>query len=207
MVKQYAFYFDSSVCSGCKTCQIACKDKHDLEVGRLWRRVYEISGGKWERRGPLWSPQVFVYNLSIGCNHCEDPLCMKSCPTKAISKRKDGIVVIDRNKCIGCRYCEWGCPYGSLQFNRSSGTMSKCSFCFDLIDRGEQPVCVTACPMRALDFGDLSELSQKYSGSNSVYPLPDPNLTGPSIIIKPHRDATRAKMEKGRIANIEEVKR
>ncbi len=206
MVQQYAFYFDSNVCSGCKACQMACKDKHDLEVGRLWRRVYEISGGEWEKKDNLWRPGVFVYNLSIACNHCEDPICKKSCPSKAISKRADGIVVINRKKCLGCRYCEWGCPYSSPQYDKTSGTMSKCHFCFDLLDQGEVPACVSACPMRALDFGDLSELRQKYVGSNQVSPLPAPSLTGPAVIIKPHRDSKRAEIEKVRISNSEEVK-
>jgi len=205
MKKQYAFYFDSSVCSGCKTCQMACRDKNDLEVGLLWRRVYEVSGGEWEKKDNLWSSGVFAYNLSIACNHCENPLCIQSCPANAIYKREDGIVVIDQYMCIGCRYCEWGCPYGTPQYDKTSGTMSKCHFCFDLIDQGEPPVCVSACPMRALDFGDLLELSQKYEGSNQVYPLPAASLTGPAIIIKPHKDSTRAEKEKGRISNTEEV--
>jgi anaerobic dimethyl sulfoxide reductase subunit B (iron-sulfur subunit) len=205
MVQQYAFYFDSSVCSGCKTCQMACKDKHDLDIGLLWRRVYEISGGEWKKKDNLWSSGVFAYNLSIACNHCEDPICIKSCPTKAISKREDGIVVINREECVGCRMCEWQCPYGSPQFDRKSGTMSKCDFCLDLIDSEQTPVCVSACPMRALDFGDLEELKKTYQGSRKVYPLAGPSLTGPSIVIKPHRDAGRAEKEGAKIANKEEV--
>jgi anaerobic dimethyl sulfoxide reductase subunit B (iron-sulfur subunit) len=70
MTKQYAFYFDSSACSGCKACQVACKDKHNLEVGRLWRRVYEVSGGGWQRQGQAWTTSAFAYNLSLACNHC-----------------------------------------------------------------------------------------------------------------------------------------
>lgn len=205
MVQQYAFYLDSSVCSGCKACQMACKDKHDLEVGRLWRRVYEIAGGEWVRKDNLWSPGVFAYNLSIACNHCSSPICQKFCPAGAISKRKDGIVFIDREECVGCRLCEWQCPYDSPQFDRISGTMSKCDFCLELIDSGQSPVCVSACPMRALDFGSLDELKKKYHGSNNVYPFFNSSLTGPSIVIKPHRDAGRAEKEKAKIANKEEV--
>jgi anaerobic dimethyl sulfoxide reductase subunit B (iron-sulfur subunit) len=205
MAKQLAFYFNSAQCSGCKACQMACKDKHDLEVGLNWRRVYEISGGGWKKRGSAWIPHVLAYNLSIACNHCAKPVCMDACPTAAISKRKDGIVLIDRDKCMGCRYCEWACPYGSPQFDKDSGTMSKCHLCFDYIDVGKVPACVSACPMRAVDFGELTELKRKYAGTDSVHPLPDPTLTEPAIVIKPHRDAKRAKRENAGISNKEEV--
>ena len=70
MPKQCAFYFDSSACSGCKACQMACKDKHGLHVGLLWRRVYEVTGGGWARRGEAWLSSVFAYNVSLACNHC-----------------------------------------------------------------------------------------------------------------------------------------
>lgn len=205
MVKQFAFYFDSSQCSGCKACQMACKDKHDLAVGLIWRRVYEISGGNWEKRGDAWIPHVFAYNLSIACNHCVKPVCKDVCPTAAIIKRKEGIVLIDGDKCMGCRYCEWACPYGSPQFDKDSGIMTKCHFCFDYIDEGKIPVCVSACPKRAIDFGEFSELQKKYLGTGQVYPLPDPSLTEPAIVITPHKDAERAKKEKAKIANREEV--
>ena len=205
MTKQFAFFLDSSLCSGCKTCQMACKDKHNLDVGLLWRRVYEVSGGGWKREGTLWISNVFAYHLSIACNHCEQPICLKSCPNKAIIKREDGIVFIDEEKCMGCRYCEWGCPYSSPRYNRATGIMSKCHFCYDLIDQGKSPACVSACPMRALDFGDLDVLRKRYGKTNSVPPLPHPSLTGPAIVIKPHRDAIRAGKEGARIINREEV--
>ncbi|MGD9346615.1 MAG: dimethylsulfoxide reductase subunit B [Candidatus Aminicenantes bacterium] len=205
MAKQLAFYFDSSHCSGCKACQMACKDKHDLDVGLNWRRVYEISGGQWENQGNAWIPHIFAYNLSIACNHCAKPVCRDVCPTGAITKRKDGIVLIDKNKCMGCRYCEWACPYGALQFDKASGTMTKCHFCFDNIDEGKIPACISACPQRALDFGELSELKKNYHGTDNVHPLPDPALTDPAIVINPHKDAERARAENAEIANREEV--
>ena len=205
MAKQLAFYFNSRQCSGCKACQMACKDKHDLDVGLIWRRVYEISGGDWEKRGDAWIPHVFAYNLSVACNHCKKPVCKDVCPTAAITKRKDGIVLIDGDKCMGCRYCEWACPYGSPQFNKDSGTMTKCHLCFDYIDFGKIPVCVSTCPQRALDFGELADLKKKYAGTDRVHPLPDSTLTEPALLITPHKDAGRAKKEKAKIANREEV--
>ena len=74
MNKQYAFYFDSAKCSGCKTCQIACKDKNNLGLGILWRRVYEVSKGEWKDSSGAWSQNIMTYNLSLACNHCEDPI-------------------------------------------------------------------------------------------------------------------------------------
>ena len=206
MAKQLGFYFDSSVCSGCKACQLACKDKHNLNIGVIWRRVYEISGGDWIKKDNLWEPNIFVFNLSIACNHCENPVCRNVCPTGAIIKRDDGIVLVDRKKCMGCRYCEWACPYSAPQYDESAGVMSKCHFCYDLIDRGEPPACVTACPMRALDFNQIPKLQKKYQGANNIYPMPDAAMTKPAIVIKPHKDATRAKGIQAKVTNIEEVR-
>jgi anaerobic dimethyl sulfoxide reductase subunit B (iron-sulfur subunit) len=202
-MKRLAFYFDASACSGCKTCQMACKDKHDLGPGQLWRRVYEVTGGGWAKHGSTWQQDVFAYNLSMSCNHCEDPICVKNCPTRALSKRTDGIVRIDEGLCIGCRYCAWVCPYGAPQFNPQTGVMGKCDFCADYLDEGKNPSCVDACPMRALDFGDLEALLEKYGPGDLIYPLPDPAITGPSICIRAHPKTGRA--DAG-VANIEEVK-
>ena len=83
-IKQYAFYFDASACSGCKACQVACKDRHGLEVGLLWRRVYEVTGGDWTRSGEAWVSSVFAYNVSLACNHCLEPICAEVCPTGGI---------------------------------------------------------------------------------------------------------------------------
>jgi anaerobic dimethyl sulfoxide reductase subunit B (iron-sulfur subunit) len=202
-MKRLAFYFDSSACSGCKTCQMACKDKNDLALGQVWRRVYEVSGGSWKNHGSAWKQDVFAYNLSMSCNHCEDPICAKNCPTKALWKRADGIVQIDQNLCIGCKYCSWVCPYGALQFDPQKGVMGKCDLCADYIDQGKNPSCVDACPMRALDIGDYAELIEKHGASDHIYPLPDNSITGPSICIKAHPSANKPNP---RVTNIEEVK-
>lgn len=203
MAVRLAFYFDANACSGCKTCQIACVDKNDLPLGVLWRRVYEVTGGDWKRQGAAWTHNLYAYNVSLACNHCEEPVCLKSCPAKAIVKREDGIVLIDHKKCMGCRYCEWVCPYGSPQFNAEKGVMTKCNLCVDYVEVGRNPSCVDSCPMRAMDFGEYDVLVEKYGDKGDIYPLPNRHHTEPSILVHPHRSASKVEMEKPQIANLE----
>lgn len=101
---QLGFFVDVSKCSGCKTCAVACKDAHNLPVGMNFRKVHEYAGGNWKQAADgSWTQDVFGYYVSLGCNHCSDPACVKVCPTKAHHKRaEDGLVVIDATKCIGC---------------------------------------------------------------------------------------------------------
>ncbi len=205
MAKQFAFFVNSSACGGCKSCQVACKDKHDLPVGLRWRRVYEVTGGGWVRDGAAWQSTVLAYNVSISCNHCENPLCVSVCPTRAIHKGEDGIVLIDSDRCIGCQYCAWACPYGAPQFDHEAGVMTKCNLCFDEVESGGTPTCVSACPMRALEFGELETLREKYGTVAAVHPLPPAETTRPAIVFKPHKDAARADAEGARVGNLEEV--
>ena len=198
---QLAFYFDSSTCSGCKACQAACKDKHHLPAGLAWRRVYEVTGGGWTRSGAAWINDVFAYNLSIACNHCAQPICTEVCPTRAMHKRADGIVVVDEDKCMGCRYCSWACPYDAPQYDEARGLMTKCDFCVDNLEQGLPPACVAACPLRALDFGELSEFQARQRAASEVLPLPDDHLTQPSLVIKLHPAAR----QRAWLGNAEEV--
>ncbi len=202
---QFAFYFDAASCSGCKACQAACKDKNHLPVGVLWRRVYEVSGGGWKQAGRAWISNVYAYHVSLSCNHCDRPICLEVCPANAYSRRLDGIVLLNSERCIGCRYCLWACPYGAPQFDEESGRTSKCDFCVDQLDEGKPPVCVAACPMRALDFGEHLELENKYGALEPFFPLPTSDLTRPSLVFTPHQAAYRSEMGTGRVINWEEV--
>jgi anaerobic dimethyl sulfoxide reductase subunit B len=185
-IKQLGFYMDSSSCIGCKACIIACKDKNDLPVDVNWRRGVEYCGGSWLKENDDHVPSnVFVYYFTLSCQHCEFPKCIGVCPASAISKADDGIVHVDRDKCIGCQSCYSACPYGAPQY--SDDVMSKCDMCADLRTVGVNPVCVDACPLRALDWGEMSALREKYGNIISVDPLPDGSITNPSMILKPHR--------------------
>lgn len=191
--KQLGFYIDSARCSGCKACQVACKDKNNLEVGRRFRRIYEIKGG-----GFNVSPQggmqnnVYAYTLSVACNHCSDPICVKNCPTSAMHKRPgDGIVRVNDDKCVGCGYCAWSCPYGAPQMDKEKGQMSKCDFCIDLLAKGEDPICVATCPLNAIKFGTIEELRAKYGSISDVQGLPDSSMTQPNLLINPHYGSTK----------------
>lgn len=205
MAKQLGFYIDSRACIKCKACQIACKDKNDLPVGLLWRRVFQYGGGNWVPSGDLLAPSnIYAYSISVSCMHCQNPLCVKACPTQAMHKRDDGVVLIDADKCIGCRYCEWACPYGAPQFNEEKGVMTKCDFCVDLQAKGENPACVDACVMRVLQFGELEELQARYGTQNAVEPLPLGNLTNPSFVLTPHKNAQASGTGSGWILNLPE---
>jgi len=156
-VTRYRFLFDPEQCLGCSACEAACKEAYDLPMGVRRRKVVELENGKF--------PNVKRRFYSMSCFHCSDPPCMKACPMHAIYQRDDGIVLVDKDKCIGCGYCLWACPFGAPQFEGSGvfgskGKMDKCTFCYDRIDSGLPPYCVATCIGGALNYGDSEELSK-----------------------------------------------
>lgn len=209
MFTKPTFYFNAELCTGCKACMIACKDKHNLGQGVNWRRVLEYSGGEWIRSGAGYEQNVFAYYVSLACNHCEVPVCANECPTKAMHKGEDGIVSVDQSRCIGCHYCFWNCPYGAPQFDESIGKMSKCDFCRDYLAHGQAPACVAACPCRALDFGEYEEIVARYGEHPAIAPLPAPEITKPHLVCAPNRHSrpqgSNAGIRGKRISNPEEV--
>lgn len=180
---QKGFYLDLTTCIGCKTCQIACNDKNNLEAGTLFRQVHEFEGGEF--------PKPWAYTISLSCNHCAHPKCVENCPARTLTKRADGLVVQDRDKCIGCRLCTWSCPYGAPKYIEKLGKVDKCNGCADLVDKGQNPACVDACLMRALQFGELDELRQKYGNTADVKGLPDSQTTQPSLVLKQTKEAMK----------------
>lgn len=183
---QKGFFIDVSKCTGCRTCEVACSDLNNTPVGTHLRRVMEVEGGVWKKSPEgLWRHDVFAYYVSIGCNQCSDPACVKVCPTKAHFKRsKDGLVVIDRAKCIGCGMCAQACPYGVPRLDVKAKKMLKCDGCLERTSKGGQPVCVESCPERAIEFGDIEELRRRHGSTAAIAPLPAAEKTKPNLVIK-----------------------
>lgn len=206
MAKQLAFSVNIGKCTGCKACQIACKDKNNLPIGVRWRRVFQYEGGEWiDQDGTMVPSNVYAYAVSSACMHCQNPVCTQVCPTGAMFKRDDGIVLINQDKCIGCRYCSWACPYGAPQFNEELDVMTKCNMCADLVDQGERPACVEACPYRAMDFGPIEDLQAKYGTLAAPAPLPDASITRPSVVYIPNKSTKTSGDTSGQLKNLEEL--
>jgi anaerobic dimethyl sulfoxide reductase subunit B (iron-sulfur subunit) len=182
---QLAFYVDTTKCINCRTCEIACKDFNNSAVGQRIRKVRVFEGGEF--------PKIFAYNISMSCNHCEDPICARHCPTGAYRKRaQDGIVVHDPERCIGCRYCTWLCPYGAPQYDPGEGRVHKCNLCIEELDQGKSPVCVSSCPMRAIEIGPLAEIAARPGSAVHIRNLPSPDLTRPACRYKVRPEAQKA---------------
>ncbi|MDR2196720.1 MAG: 4Fe-4S dicluster domain-containing protein [Coriobacteriales bacterium] len=205
---QYGFYFDSDKCTGCKTCQVACKETYGLPVDTLWRKVLNYQNGSWtldEATGIYEPDNIFGYFISMACNHCAAPACVASCPVAAIEKNGDtGIVSIDAELCIGCGSCLSACPYDAPSLWEARGIYTKCDMCSALIAEGDKPLCVSGCLMRALDFGELEELKSLYGeGDVEIEPLPA-DSTGPSVVLAPHRRAQKTGEGTGQLVNLPE---
>jgi anaerobic dimethyl sulfoxide reductase subunit B (iron-sulfur subunit) len=137
------------------------------------RKVRTFEGGEF--------PKVFAFNISMSCNHCEDPMCVRQCPAGAYTKRTgDGIVIHNPDRCIGCQYCTWVCPYGAPQYDAKEGRVRKCNLCVEELDRGHMPVCVNSCPTRAIEIGLLSDIAARSGATIELKSLPSAELTKPA---------------------------
>jgi anaerobic dimethyl sulfoxide reductase subunit B (iron-sulfur subunit) len=148
----YTFFFEADRCLKCWSCELACLQWHGIKAGTVkLRRVTEVTTGTF--------PDVKRTFASTACRHCAKPPCAAACPTGAISRRpEDGIVVVDSQKCDGCRTCLDACPFDVPEFDED-GTMRICDMCLDRLERGQKPVCVEACPTQALHWGTVAEMS------------------------------------------------
>lgn len=182
---QMGFYLDQTRCIGCYTCIVACKDWHDIPAGpAAWRKVMTIEKGKY--------PDLFVAFLTTSCYHCEKPSCIDACPTNAIIKREsDGVVIVNQEDCLGkdCSVCLPACPYEIPQFGaEEKAKMQKCNFCLDRLAENKKPICVDACPTRALDAGPIEELKRKYGDIREAEGFTYSNELVPAIVFKPKKD-------------------
>jgi len=165
--KKFVMVIDLSRCKNVRACQKACNHMHQVHPGQNWIKV--LSMEESAHTAPYWQPTT--------CMHCDEPPCVKVCPVDATFKRQDGIVLIDSDRCIGCRFCMAACPYSTRVFNweepiltkeeeaqpyscetsmpQKKGTVGKCDFCPDMSRKGELPHCVSACPNGVFMFGDM----------------------------------------------------
>lgn len=152
-MSHFGFSVSTKDCVGCKACEIACKNRNELKSpGPRLRHVVTKTVGEF--------PNVKVMHMSMACMHCADPACLKACPAGAIVKLEDGAVVGVRDKCIGCHYCYFACPFGVPQYRDEDGTMIKCDSCIDRRKQGLEPACAHTCFYGGLEAGDLSELAE-----------------------------------------------
>ena len=171
--KKLAFVVDLDRCIGCKGCQIACHMENGTALGVNRIQVHQV--------GPFGKfPELEMYFLPAMCQQCEDPSCVRVCPTGAIYKNEeDGVVLLDTDKCIGCQSCNRACPYHVNTFSLSRNQMDKCTLCAASREKGSGPACVRNCSGKALRWGDLndpdSEVSRmlREAGEENVYALPD----------------------------------
>lgn len=195
---RYGMVIDLSRCVGCHACAMACKAENGTPPGVWWNKVLTGEMGKFPNTRIIYTPTL--------CMHCQNAPCVDACPTGASDKRPDGIVAVDYDKCMGCRYCEIACPYGARTFveaikpyypkfgftpyeqmmykKHQEGVVEKCNFCLERVEKGEEPACVQTCPAYARYFGDLddpnSEVSKLIARRHGYQLLPELG-TEPSV--------------------------
>lgn len=183
--KQHGFYFTADNCIACHACESACSEKNDLPAHLAFRSVGYIEGGTY--------PDYHRLNISMACNHCDDPVCLKGCPTRAYTKFAEyGAVLQDPDICFGCGYCTWVCPYNAPQLDPVAGHVQKCNMCVDRLEVGLKPACAAACLAGALDFGVIETTPERRQQLETRLPsFPDPSITHPNIRFQQTRSLPR----------------
>ncbi|MBI5040550.1 MAG: dimethyl sulfoxide reductase anchor subunit [Gammaproteobacteria bacterium] len=183
--KQHGFYFNADNCIACHACEAACAEKNDTPAHLAFRSVGYLEGGSY--------PAVQRLNISMACNHCDDPVCLKGCPTRAYTKFAEyGAVLQDPDICFGCGYCTWVCPYNAPQLDPVAGHVSKCNMCVDRLEVGLKPACASACLGGALDFGIIETAPEGRDQLETQIPgFPDPSITHPNIRFQQKRSLPR----------------
>ena len=173
--KQHGFYFNADNCISCHACESACSEKNDLPPHLAYRAVGYVEGGTY--------PNYTRLNISMACNHCDDPVCLKGCPTRAYTKFAEyGAVLQDPDICFGCGYCTWVCPYNAPQMDTEKGHVHKCNMCVDRLEVGLKPACSSACLAGALDFGVIETTPENREQLKTQIPgFPSPEITHPNI--------------------------
>ncbi len=173
--KQHGFFFTADNCIGCHACEAACSEKNENPAHLAFRSVGYVEGGSF--------PDYKRMNISMACNHCDDPVCLKGCPTRAYTKHVEyGAVLQDPETCFGCGYCTWVCPYNAPQLDPIKGQVSKCNMCVDRLEVGLKPACVSACVGNALDFGVIENIPHNREQARVEIPgFPSPEITQPNI--------------------------
>ena len=173
--KQHGFHFNADNCIACHACESACSEKNGLPAHLSFRKVGYLEGGSY--------PDVVRLNVSMACNHCEDPVCLKGCPTLAYTKYVEyGAVLQDPDICFGCGYCTWVCPYNAPQLDPVKGRVEKCNMCVDRLEVGLKPACVSACLSNALEFGVIDQIPAGRQQATLIIPgFPDPSISRPNI--------------------------
>src|SRR5687767_14747991 len=173
--KQHGFFFTADNCIGCHACEAACSEKNENPAHLAFRSVGYVEGGSF--------PDYKRMNISMACNHCDDPVCLKGCPTRAYTKHVEyGAVLQDPETCFGCGYCTWVCPYNAPQLDPVKGQVSKCNMCVDRLEVGLKPACVSACVGNALDFGVIENIPENREQARVEIPgFPSPEITRPNI--------------------------
>jgi len=175
--KRFAFVIEIDRCIDCKACMVSCSVENNVPVGHHRNWVKQI--------GPKGVFPILGMHFEPGnCMHCSNPPCERVCPTGATYRRDDGIVLINQDICIGCKYCIEACPYDARYFNEESGTTDKCTACVHRVYNGEQPACVATCIGDARHFGDINDPTSEVSeliAKNKYYTVYEEAGTHPAI--------------------------